>query len=92
MLLTSLIFFCGLMLATRFSVVVLVPAIPGALALAVIVGIWSSASASLLLLMMGLAVVALQMGYVGGIGLQWGLRSMRRVRPQRWSGEPVVRT
>ena len=58
MLLTSLIFFCGLMLATRFSVVVLVPAIPGALALAVIVGIWSSASASLLLLMMGLAVTA----------------------------------
>lgn len=78
-------FLCGTVLAFRFAVYILLPAILIGWLLAIVAGLVAASSVSAIVLEMVAIGVALQLGYLGGIALRWGLAAARMHRRGEWT-------
>jgi hypothetical protein len=75
------------MLAFRFNVIILLPAILFGWMVALVNGVVTGSSDASIAFQMALVAVALQLGYVAGIVLQWAVLASRR---RRESGKPAM--
>lgn len=68
----------AILLALRFNVIILLPAILFGWAVALVNGIVSASSGTSIVLQMVLVAVALQIGFVGALILKWAVLVGRR--------------
>src|SRR5579862_7620115 len=75
------------MLAFRFNVIILLPAILFGWVVALVNGVVTASPGASIALQMALVAVALQVGYVAGIVLKWAVLASRR---RHESGKPAM--
>jgi len=75
------------MLAFRFNVIILLPAILFGWMVAFVHGLVTASSGASIAFQMALVAVALQVGYVAGIVLKWAVLASRR---RHESGKPAM--
>jgi hypothetical protein len=75
------------MLAFRFNVIILLPAILFGWMVAFVYGLVTASSGASIAFQMALVAVALQVGYVAGIVLKWAVLASRR---RHESGKPAM--
>ncbi len=77
-MLPILIFIAGIMLALRFNVIILLPAVLFIWMIAIADGVATASSIASIVLQMTLLAVALQIGFVVGLVLEWAVLVGRR--------------
>ena len=82
----------GMVLGLRFKVLVLLPAIACAIAAGAALGLAERAGLATTVLETLAAVVALQLGYLGGVGTRFAIALTRvpRLSPTQGSSEPAA--
>ena len=75
------------MLAFRFNVIILLPAILLGWMVAFVNGVVTASSGASIAFQMALVAVALQVGYVGGFVVKWAVLASRR---RHESGKPAM--
>ena len=68
----------GIVLAVRFNVIILLPAILLGWMVALVNGVVTASSGASIALQMALVAVVLQLGYMAGIVLKWAMLASRR--------------
>lgn len=74
----------GIVLAFRFNVIILLPAIPCGWMVTLVIGVVTASSGASIAFQMALVAVALQLGYVAGAVLKCAVLANRR------SGKPAM--
>ena len=77
----------AIMLAFRFNVIILLPAILFGWMVALLNGVVTGSSGASIAFQMVLVAVALQLGYVAGIVVKWAMLASRR---RHEAGKPVM--